>query len=239
MYKLTYFLGKVNDNLQLNAVMYIADDNSLALSTFKNKESFKTIQRFKISGDEYFRFSPRPKIEIVIDPLQKDQYDPNKHIRCNKMDVFKMIRALERINHLFRTVTDLYYYYEGKLVLDDTKKDEVSDIIRLTDKTLKVVPTIIVDNDSGKQHEGIILYSNNESASCHLTYLEMCYLIYLLKNSDIDSIMSLTYMIDKLDKNPKFETLDIKQKPITNENPDIDNTVSYAAIKEGNTIPNI
>ena len=104
---------------------------------------------------------------------------------------------------------------------------------------MKIAPTIILDVDTNKQHEGIIIYVNSENISCPMTYLEMEFLLYLLKTTNVDSISSDLFMIDNTTgfeyvEKPTKDNLDINQ-----EAPPNDTTVTYATPKDGSTIPNI
>lgn len=244
MYKISYSLARINQYLAVDVTIYIHDDETLKLETgsFKNKEAMKTIRKFNIDGNTYIKFNPRPFIDLTIDPDIRDKYDPYKRIRCNRFDIYKLIRALEKMVSTFKTTTDLFYYYGNKLILDDTKMDKATIILPLHDRTLKIVPTIILDVDTNRQHEGIIIYVNSEAVSCPLTYLEMEFLLYTLKTTDIDSIASLLYI---LDGNVDTKTEKVNDEEIHQEiNQDqymvnSDTTTTYATPKDGNTIPNI
>ena len=240
MYKVTYNLARINQYLSVDVTIFIQDDETLKLNNIKNKESLKTIKTYNIDGNTYIKFNPRPFIDLTIDPDQKDKYDPYKHIRCNRFDVFKLIKSLEKMVNNFKSITDLFYYYGDKLILDDSKIDKATIILPLKERTLKITPTLILDVDSGRQHEGVIIYVNTESVSCPLTYIEMEYLLYILNTIDIDSLASFLYIIDgNIQFKDKEENKDDVPKEVNIEKADDDNTISYATPQKGNTIPDI
>lgn len=248
MYKLTYNLARINPNLQVDVTVFVQNDDTMAMSNFVgNKDNFKTVRKFTFKGDRYYRFNPRPFIDITIDPDQKDMYVPQKRIRCNKMDVYKLIRSLEKMTNAFKTETDLFYYYDNKLTLDEEKKVKLTDKVVLRERVLLLEPTIIIDITSGNQHEGITIFVNDRNTACIITYLEMEFLLHILKTTDIDSIAYLLYMnadkddsIDCDKNNISMDTADIpdEDKFVPN-NKVSDNTVTYATPKNMNTIPDI
>lgn len=243
MYKISYNLVRINQYLAIDVTMYIHNEETLRMENMspKMKENSKTIRKYNIDGNTYIKFNPRPYIDMIIDPDIKDRYDPYKRVRCNKFDIYKLIRSLEKMSNIFKTMTDLFYYYGDKLILDDNKMEKATMIIPLHDRTLKIVPTIILDVDTNKQHEGIIIYVNTEAVSCPLTYLEMEFLLHILKTTDIDSLATSLYMMDG-NIDIKMENGDNIQEPNPEVNTELinsDNTKTYATPKNGNTIPDI
>lgn len=218
------------------------------------KDNYKTVRKFTFKGDHYYKFTPKPFIDITIDPDQRDIYVPQKRIRCNKMDIYKLIRSLDRMTNAFKTETDLFYYYDNRLTLNEEKKVKLTDRVALRERVLLLEPTIIIDLTTGNQHEGITIFVNDRTTSCIITYLEMEFLLHLLKTTDIDAIASSLYMIAKDDgyvgSNTDYaaKRADIVELPEEDMIPDIpddkpgnvsDNTTTYATPKNVNTIPNI
>ena len=240
MYKLTYSLARINPSLQVDITVFMQDEDTLKLSNVKDKEKFLSLNKFIIQGDKYSKINLNPFVDLIIDPMQKEIYDKYKHIRLGKFDIYKLTRALDRIEEIFKKETDLFYYYEDKLRMNEEKKQRATLILQLRDRTLKIEPTIIMDNETNRQHEGIIIFVNTNSTYCLLTYLEMGYLNYVLKNTDVDSVASLLYMINHItDSDCKFRDLSSirKTEDIVEPTPD-DETVSQPP-KIENTIPNI
>ena len=199
MYKLTYNLMKIDDRINIDVSMYIQDDEQLAMSNLVDaaKEKAKTYRVYAKGMDKYVGFNPRPFIEFKIDPKQKDVLDPNKYIKCNRYDIFKLTKAFDIILVNFKTVKELFYYDANKkLHLNDELKDKASLIVPLKEKTLKIVPSLIEDTVSGSQHEGITIFINTNNSYCFLTYTELEYMNHVLKSVDIDTITSMLYLIE-------------------------------------------
>ena len=78
MYKISYALARINQYLAVDVTIYIHDDETLKLdnSPYKVKEGMKTIRKFKIDGNTYIKFNPRPFIDLTIDPDIRDKYIP-------------------------------------------------------------------------------------------------------------------------------------------------------------------
>ncbi len=200
MYKLTYNLMKIDDRINIDVSMYIQNDEQLATSKLMDaaKEKAKTYRVYAKGMDKYISFNTRAFIEIKIDPWQKDINDPNKYIKCNRYDIFRLTKAFDIILVNFKSVKDLFFYDTNKkLHLNDDLKDKASLIVPLKEKTLKIVPSLIEDTVSGSQHEGVTIFVNTNNSYCFLTYTELEYMNHVLKSVDIDTITSTLYLIEE------------------------------------------
>lgn len=230
MYKLTYPLFKLDDRLEVDVAMYIQDEEQLRLSMLVDnaKEKAKTYNRYAKGMDKYIRFNSRAFIELKMDINQKDVFDKNKYVKCNKYDLFILIKYLERVAYTFKNTKDLFYYDDNKVLhLNEERKNAATVVIPLKERTLKVEPSLIVDTVSNKQHEGITIYVNTANSYCFITYSELEFLLYELKKVDIDSIASLLYMIETLE-NRKPNTVIVRQPVVVKEVPK----------EQNNTTPN-
>ena len=243
MYKLTYRVGYINNNLELLASFYTQDKNDITSFTSKLPESqrdkYSTIKRTSWDGSKYFKMTVNPYFELVIDPKETD-YNPYKHIKCNKFDTFLLIRTKEKLIHIFSTEKDLFYYDStGKLILNTEISNKLNIVAKLKDKTILFEPVVIVDTISESRFEGVVMYSNTKEVSCQLTYIELSFLLYLLKNTNLDSIVTGLYSLEiRNNDDSAYEKLNVPMRNINRAN-DMDNTASYATPKKGNTIPNI
>lgn len=240
MYKISYDVCKINEELSVELTMFLQNDPRYESSYNVKFPKSKTITKFNISGNTYIKILPSVYLDLVISG-QKGIYDKYNQIRCNKYDIFKLIVYLDKLTRLFKSTQDLYYYNENrKLILNDNRKNELSVIIPLRDRQLKIEPTVVYDEVSNSYNEGIIIYVNTESRYCVLKYIELEFLLYILKNTDIDSIANSLCIMDYL--NIFKNTEDPKDNPTLEINTDYsgnDNTTTYATPKNGDTIPNI
>lgn len=241
MYKLSYRVAHINDDLDLFINFYIQDKDDVTAFTSKltdkQKEQFATIRKTYWQGTHYIKYTPNPYFELIIDPKDTD-YIPYKHIKCNKFDTYLFIRGLEKMTNTFKTKRDLYYYENNVLVLNNDIAKVSTETIRLKDRTILLEPILILNNVTETKHEGIMMYSNTKEVGCKMTYIELEFLLYLFKSTNMDVMATNMWsMID--DKNISENLYVPKNVQPTTEVLPQDNTVTFATPKNGNTIPDI
>lgn len=234
MYKLSFYLGKINDQMKLTFSLIVSQENTSFGNKFPNYK-----ENFSWAGNQFLRFQPNPYITISINNLEDKKQGIQNSVNLNKYGVFRFSKELEAMKEKFITIKELFYYYGDKLVLNKevVKEKRVISTFTTNGKRICIQPVVVEDQDTGLSHEGIAFFINSIDSFCYLTYAEMEYLRYLLTHTDIDSLSMLliqSYENTISHKNNAI-TKKVEMKPIDEDI--LDN--NFVRIKEESTIPGI
>ena len=198
MYRLTYDMGKVGNFISLK-VSFVAKDNQFSPQALKKPPVFN---KFNYQSSDYLNVSIRPYITLEIsNPFVKmeegrKEYDPNRRVNLNRYGLFWLIKALNKMKRNFVEIKDLYYYYDGKLMLNPDKAASITYSFISANKRIILKPSIIEDTETHTNNEGILFCINDTNNFAPLKYAEMEYLAYTLEKLDLESILSILIQSD-------------------------------------------
>lgn len=234
MYKASIELCKIG-SIKLKFGLIIHGDTDAKYNT-------KLLSKFNYLGSDYIRLNPKPF--ITIDISSKDEiWTANSMVNLGKISLYSFIKALSAMVKEYKEIKDLYYYQNGKLVLNHTKATEIyKDIVANNNKRIRLIPTVVPDdNNSEKFYEGCILCINSYDNFAYISYSEMEYLLYELTHIDMNSLSLQLINTVTLFSNMESEQLSKKPETVTEEILDSNDDMESGTrpIPEGNTIPDI
>lgn len=235
MYKLSYYLGKVNEQMKLTLCCIIDQER---LTTRGKFPAYK--ENFSWNGSNFLRFQVNPYITIDITTLEDKKQGIQTTVNLNKYGIFRFAKELEAMMKRFISIKELFYYYGDKLILNKeiVKEKNVIATFTTNGKRICIQPTVVEDLQTNLSHEGIVFFINNFDNYCYLTYAEMEYLYHILNKTDIDSLVLMMIQAYEEEKKSSRPPIKYEVKPIEQEEEMMDNT-NFVRTKEGNAIPNI
>lgn len=235
MYKASIELGKINKSFKLKFGLIIDSET--------DKKSYsKLVSKFNYAGNDYLRVNPRPFITIDISSKNDEAWSTNQMVNLNKISLFSFIRALSSLIKEFKSVTDLFYYQNDKLTLNNQYLRQTTKDVIASNKHIRMQPCVVPDDEvQNKFYEGCVLCINTYDNFCYLTYSEMEYLLYELTHIDINQLSLQLLNTVTLFKNMESEVLPTKTISKSTDDELINNEGSrpYVKIEEPSTIPDI
>lgn len=187
MDKVSLSLGRINSSMQVKI--------SLVLREEKPIPGQELISRFEVGGNRYILVNPHPFITIDISnkkDLRENGWDPNNSINLTRPYVRLVIKALQDSLDNLR-IPDMFYYNDGKLMVDKAKAAKYVEKVVVRNKYLKVFPVVISDETDKDEYEGLAFMINDTSHFCYMTIEECELLIDILSNTNMTQ-MALSLM---------------------------------------------
>lgn len=183
MYKVSLGIGAVNFNMKLAVSTMISNEGPSVMAKYQES----TIRNFRWNGNEYLKLMPHPFVTIDISkPDDKgENYNANSIVNVNVRQKFTLVQALENMIEGFQ-VKDLFYLKDGKLYVKPTVGEELSEIVPLQHKTVKMYHAVVPSMPGGEcDTEGIIFMINSADNFAYLTYEDTCFLHDILSRMDM------------------------------------------------------
>lgn len=218
--------------------------------TLKTNTDKDAITRFEINGDKYLRVAPYPNFVLEIrEPIERQQiWTSNKSVSFDKFSAYRFVNYGKNLVERIKKTEDLYFFDEsGVLTLNKQLAEKIRDPIRLTYKTLLLVPSIVEDEGDHRLYEGVCMMINDPSNYAMLTIDEFEFLLdYMEKfNFDLMGVQLInTYLLTKdMDESELKDTSSdiVKKSAIfgpTVEEPKTTST-KWRIAPESNTIPDL
>lgn len=169
-----------NVNLKYN--LNITEEGDPARNKFE--KTYPTVSKFRYNGTEYTKVTPRGYIVLSIDG--KNSYDSNAYVNLTYMSFYSVRRALKNVINKIYTTNDVFMFHKRTLVLNKDRAKEISENVRVNDKSLMIYPIVISDNDNAEiQYEGIGFSINNYAIMSTLSIDEAIVLYECLKDINI------------------------------------------------------
>lgn len=187
MDKVSLSLGRINGSMQVKI--------SLVLREEKPIPGQELISRFEVGGNRYILVNPHPFITIDISnkkDSRENGWDPNNSINLTRPYVRLVIKALQDSLDNLR-IPDMFYYNDGKLMVDKAKAAKYVEKVVVRNKYLKVFPVVISDETDKDEYEGLAFMINDTSHFCYMTIEECELLIDILSNTNMTQ-MALSLM---------------------------------------------
>ena len=239
MNKLTYFLGKINEQMKLYLSVIVDPQENNFFGKMKYPRYKDT---FTWGGNYFLRYHVNPYITIDITSKEEKENGISKTVNLNKYAVFRFQKELEVMKDHFINIKDLFYYYGDNLMLnkDMVKEKKLVSTFTTNGKRICIQPIVVPDEETKVSHEGIVFFINNLDTYCYLTYAEMDYLLYILINTDIDMLsINMVEAFERGKDKPAARVMETKPiiEPIET-GPSIEND-KFIQVKDENVIPNI
>ena len=192
MQKVNLDLGWLNRMLRMKF--------TITLKTSADKDA---ITKFAINGDQYLRVSPYPNFVLEIkEPIERQQiWTSNKSVSFDKFSAYRFVKYGKHLVETIKKTEDLYYFDEsGVLTLNKQLAEKIRDPIRLTYKTLLLVPSIVEDDGDHRLYEGVCMMINDPSNYAMLTIDEFEFLLDYMEKFNFDMVavqLINTYLLTK------------------------------------------
>jgi len=223
------------------------------VSSFKGKIiNTASITKKEIPGSSLYDITIFPYITLEIcnyEDKKEAIYDGvhiniSPKLKLNRYNLYLFIGLLKKIEKDFVEKKNLYYYSNGRLVLNNEVSKDVSIETSIGDSGVIIYPTVISVGGGEKEHEGISLSIRDLSNTVYLTYTEIGYLRYTLSKIDMDNIaIKLIQLVgeNKIKKLTKSSIVSISEAPETVTRPEVldNSSTNNYIIKNENVIPNL
>lgn len=190
MYKGTIDLGSINDNLKMkfNLILKNDDNNTKVISTY----TFGNYNGLKINPVMYIT------LDISKTSDKNDSWNNNLNINLNRQQLFLFIRKLKEFIESYKE-KDLYYYKDGKLILNKEIANKNVFKLKTTTKALAMLQVVVPDKENKEvEYEGCVLAINSLDNFCYLTYFDLEYLYYQLSRLDLYNLSMMLINTDLL-----------------------------------------
>lgn len=216
MYKATIELGAINRMMKLKFGLILQND-------LKNNYN-QVINRFNYSGNDYVKINPKPFITIdITSKMDKgEEWNNERTVSLNRLSLFALIKALERMILNFTKVKNLYYMDNDKLILNKIEAANIVETVLCNNKVIRLQPCVVPSDDENDDevYEGCAFFINRIENFAYLTYTELMFLLHELKKIDMTA---LSLLLMETVKSYQVQNSDIKH---------IDNPVSEKSQEE-------
>ena len=139
-------------------------------------------------------------------------------VSLNRLGQFKFIQSLKKFIYNFSSYKNLFYYENGKLVVNQSLINDVSINISTNSKMIRLQPCVVPDEENQETvYEGAIFFINNMQNYAYLTYDELTYLLWEIEKIDMTVLSLQVINIVKLyygEKSSKIIIQPSTEKPI-------------------------
>ena len=240
MDKVSIELFKVHNSFKVKFNVVIKSDPTSFMA--KNNNNLEIINKFVYNGNNYTNITPHPFLTIDITSwMDKNEgWNSNNSFNLTRRDNFNLIQRLSRIYMKFTKVEELFYYDHNDMLMVNTElANKHKEVVVCGNKTILIQACVVEDSNTKLKYEGVFLSINSIDYFTYLTYSELEFLIYELKNIDFSSLtlqLINTYMLTQSNENKQLEVP--QKQPIieTKEEEIVDNKIRIG-IPKPNTIP--
>ena len=200
------------------------------------------MNKFSISGNTYFKVNPYPTVTIEISSNvdKNEAWNTNRSITLNKMSRFQFVKRLKTIISSFTEIKNLFYYQNGRLCIDKSIAGSIRDMVKVSQKTCLFMPSVIEDEETKDQFEGVVFMINSPENYCYLTFEELEYLCDTLDRLDFDTLtLQLINLISNYDNKITEETIKPANRIETEKVEEELTTLPIQPLATENTIPEI
>ena len=232
MYKVNLELGKINKYMKLKFGIVINSEQS----------NLQLLSKFSMNGNTYFRINPYPMvtIEISSNTDRGEGWNSNRSVTLNKMTRFQFVNRLRTIIKSFKEIKSLFYYQNDKLCIDKDIANSIRDMVKVSQKTCLFMPSVIEDEETKEQFEGVVFMINSPDNYCYLTFEELEYLCDTLNRIDFDAItLQLINLISNYNNKIEEETIKSTNRIETQQVENEDTSIPIQPLPVENTIPEI
>ena len=232
MYKVNLELGKVNKYMKLKFGIVVKSE----------QQHMQLMNKFSISGNTYFKVNPYPTVTIEISSNvdKNEAWNTNRSITLNKMSRFQFVKRLKTIISSFTEIKNLFYYQNGRLCIDKSIEGSIRDMVKVSQKTCLFMPSVIEDEETKDQFEGVVFMINSPENYCYLTFEELEYLCDTLDRLDFDTLtLQLINLISNYDNKITEETIKPANRIETEIVEEEPTTLPIQPLATENTIPEI
>ena len=168
----------------LNRMIHMKFTITMRTSTEKS-----AVRKFELNGDQYLRVAPYPNFVIEIkEPIEKQQiWTSNRSVSFDKFSIYRFVKYGKYLVNQIKQTADLYYFDEsGILRLNKQLAEKIRNPIRLTFKTLLLVPSIVEDEGDHRLFEGVCMMINDPSNYAMMTIDEFEFLLDYMDKLNLD-----------------------------------------------------
>ena len=236
MNKASIEIARINKTLKVNFGLILQSETEI-----KNPSFGKLINKFNYLGNSFLKVTPRPFVTLDISSGKdkNDGWSANQSVNLNKQSLFSFLCAVRKLLKAFKEVKDLFYYEDGKLVLNNEEAKKVTESVISNNKHLRMQHCVVPSDENDTVfYEGIVLFINTYDNYTYITYNELLYLEYELSHIDMVSLsmqlISLSIQVNEEEE----KVIEPKHKIVEQKEEEIKST-PYVRIEEPNTIPEI
>ena len=236
MNKASIEIARINKTLKVNFGLILQSETEI-----KNPSFGKLINKFNYLDNSFIKVTPRPFVTLDISSGKdkNDGWSANQSVNLNKQSLFSFLCAVRKLLKAFKEVKDLFYYEDGKLVLNNDEAKKVTESVISNNKHIRMQHCVVPSDENDTVfYEGIVLFINTYDNYTYITYNELLYLEYELSHIDMVSLsmqlISLSIQVNEEEE----KVIEPKHKIVEQKEEEIKST-PYVRIEEPNTIPEI
>ena len=237
MYKVTYSLGRVNRYVNLKFSV-----------TLRSSKGVDSVKRSNMYGNQYlFITGLYPTLTIELSDELKDEntriWSTGRLVNLSKLTAITFVKSGRLLLEKFKSLKNLFGYQDGVLLANKDLAWENREVIQAEyGKAIMLLPSVVEDQDSHVQYEGITFMINELSNYAKITYQEFESMVDYIDKLDFDSlgIQLLNTALLMRSNKPIAETATIeKQEEVTELPAEIDSQISEKEVKEQSDLDNV
>ena len=234
MYKLTCDLCYITRFLRLRISV-----------VYKDKLNKEKVSKFNVGGNDYLNIKAYPYLimDITNEEERGEIWNYQKTITLDRFGMFTFIDKAEPLIEKFQKEKALFVYDQNKrLHVNKEIANNISITIPLSfSRYIWISPIVVKEKDSNVEMEGVVMCFNSTVNYVTLSYDEFRFLVYYIKNVDLESIgmQLMTYAEVTKDRSfSKLDQLSTAQIPAENK-PVPDEIKGIGPVNKENNLPKI
>ena len=163
MIRISMDLFNVNKNFKVKFGLTVKKDPYENPNGFFRKDKLRIFNKYEIDGHIFYRITPFPQVIFDITPVSKlEEWDKNNVCNLSRMDLFKFMKALNRLLKNFIREKNLLFYDQDDMfyVNNDIARKITETVIISGGKGIRMVPSVIYDDTNNRYYEGITVMIN-------------------------------------------------------------------------------
>ena len=225
---------------------YITRFLRLRLSVvYKDKLNKEKVSKFNVGGNDYLNIKAYPYLimDITNEEERGEVWNYQKTITLDRFGMFTFIDKAEPLIQNFQKEKTLFMYDQNnRLHVNKEIANKISITIPLSfSRYIWISPIVVKEKDSNVEMEGVVMCFNSTVNYVTLSYDEFRFLVYYIKNVDLESIGMQLMIYAEVTKDRSFSKLDqLSTAQIPSENKPVpDEIKGIGPVGKENSLPKI
>lgn len=150
-----------------------------------------------------------------------------------------MCKKLSSFIKVFEDEKDLFYFEDDELKVNKQLADDKKLTIVCCQKTIQMIPCVVDNEEDHLQYEGAVMVINSMDYFTYITYTELQYLLFELRDVDFNVLTTEAFIYMGLVKDEKPVPINFNRPPIIEQQQNGIIDTKPLMKKEDSTIPEI
>lgn len=192
-------------------------------------------------NNRYLSMRPHPFLTFDITNRieRNEEWSSNRTFNMNRRERFTMCKKLSSFIEVFEDEKDLFYFEDDELKVNKQLADDKKLTIVCCQKTIQMIPCVVDNEEDHLQYEGAVMVINSIDYFTYITYTELQYLLFELRNVDFNVLTTEAFIYMELVKDEKPVQINFNKSPIVEQQQNDIIDTKQLIQKEDNAIPEI